>query len=157
MIPFPSSSSSGGWPASAAPLLPRLALEPTLSRSGLFDGAWWPRSNNACVELPDLLTALAAHLGQVVRVSLDTSAWRAVPRYVDANGLTVPVSWPASSSHTLSIARGSQDEFLLLVIPSDTDPRTAAAVMARASSAGNRTPATELLAGAVPPDTPARA
>lgn len=40
--------------ASGGPLLPRLALEPALSQTGVFDGAWWPRSHRIRVELPDL-------------------------------------------------------------------------------------------------------
>jgi len=60
---------------SGAPFLPRLLLEPALSQTGTYDGAWWPRSNHVRVELPDLITALTAHLGRIVRVGLDAEAW----------------------------------------------------------------------------------
>ncbi|MEV6210399.1 DUF5994 family protein [Kitasatospora sp. NPDC051914] len=129
------------------PLLPRLVLEPTMSREGVFDGAWWPRSNHVLAELPDLITALGAHLGRIIRAGLDTSAWDGVPQSVVANGLAVRINWFAGSDATISLTRGFQDHFLLLVVPPGTAPGTAASAMARASATGNHTPAAELLLG----------
>ncbi|MFE7524609.1 DUF5994 family protein [Kitasatospora sp. NPDC057542] len=146
-IPFPASSSFGPWTVPAAPLLPRLELEPTMARQGVFDGAWWPRSNHVLAELPDLITALGAHFGRILRVGLDTSAWDSVPRSVAANGLMVRINWFAGSDATISVTRGFQDHFLLLVVPPGTDPTTAASAMAGASVTGNHTPAAELLYG----------
>ncbi|WP_052438380.1 DUF5994 family protein [Streptacidiphilus jiangxiensis] len=134
-----------GADALGAPLLPRLLLEPTLSRSGMFDGAWWPRSNRVRVELPDLITALAAHVGRILRVGLDIGAWDEVPRTVMANGLVVRINWFAGCDGTVSITRGFQDHFLLLVVPPGTDDRTASAAMAQASVTENHRPAAELL------------
>ncbi|MFE3503250.1 DUF5994 family protein [Kitasatospora sp. NPDC059146] len=144
-IPLPSSFASGPWPVPGVPLLPRLELEPTMTRDGVFDGAWWPRSDRVLAELPDLITALGAHFGRIVRVGLDTSAWDGVPRSVAANGLTVKINWFPGSDATISITRGFQDHFLLLVVPPGTAPATAAAAMAGASATGNHTPAAELL------------
>ncbi|MFD9127715.1 DUF5994 family protein [Kitasatospora sp. NPDC059571] len=146
-IPLPVPPSSEPWSAPGVPLLPRLLLEPTLARGGVFDGAWWPRSNRVLTELPDLITALGAHVGRIVRVGLDTSAWDAVPRSVLANGLMVRVNWFAGSDATISVTRGFQDHFLLLVVPPCTAPDTAASAMAGASVTGNHTPASELLFG----------
>lgn len=146
-IPFPSSSSSGPWTVPGSPLLPRLELEPTMSREGVFDGAWWPRSNHVLAELPDLITALGAHFGRIVRVGLDTSAWDGVPRSVPANGLTIRINWFTGSDATISVTRGFQDHFLLLVVPPGTASATAASAMAGASATGNHTPAAELLLG----------
>ncbi|MFD8756285.1 DUF5994 family protein [Kitasatospora sp. NPDC059577] len=146
-IPLPIPSSAGPWTVAGAPLLPRLELEPTMSREGVFDGAWWPRSNRVLAELPDLITALGAHFGRIQRVGLDTSAWDGVPRSVDANGLTIRINWFTGSDATISVTRGLQDHFLLLVVPPGTDPATAASAMAGASVTGNHTPAAELLLG----------
>jgi hypothetical protein len=44
---------------SAADQMPRLLLEPTMARGGLFDGAWWPHSHDVRAELPDLITRWA--------------------------------------------------------------------------------------------------
>jgi hypothetical protein len=127
--------------------MPRLELEPTMSREGVFDGAWWPRSNHVLAELPDLITALSAHLGRIIRVGLDTSAWDGVPRSVVANGLVVKINRFVGSDATISVTRGFQDHFLLLVVPPGTLPDTAASAMAGASATGNHTPAAELLLG----------
>ncbi|MFB7615646.1 DUF5994 family protein [Kitasatospora sp. NPDC056181] len=146
-IPLPNPSSTGPWSVPGSPLLPRLELEPTMSREGVFDGAWWPRSNHVATELPDLITALGAHFGRIVRVGLDTSAWDVVPRSVAANGLVIRINWFAGSDATISVTRGFQDHFLLLVVPPGTAPATAASAMAGASATGNHTPAVELLLG----------
>ncbi|WP_370091687.1 DUF5994 family protein [Streptacidiphilus sp. MAP12-20] len=133
-----------------APLLPRLALDPTMSRTGMFDGAWWPRSNDVHAELPDLITALDAHLGRILRVGLASAAWHDIPRDVTVNGLVVRIGRISGSEETISLTRGFQDHFLLLVVPPDTDPLTAALAMAGAAAAGNRSSAAELLAVYLP-------
>jgi hypothetical protein len=119
-----------------------------MSRSGMFDGAWWPRTTDLRAELPDLVTALGAHVGPILRVGLDTVAWRHVPRSVAADGRDVRIGRCASSGGTISLTRGFQDHFLLLVVPPGTDVRTAAAAMAGAAVTGNHTPAVELLRAA---------
>ncbi|MFI9247990.1 DUF5994 family protein, partial [Streptomyces sp. NPDC053086] len=85
-VPLPSPASPGPWSVPGVPQLQRLVLAPTMSRDGMFDGAWWPRSKHVLAELPDLITALSAHLGRIVRVGLDTSAWYEVPRSVAGAG-----------------------------------------------------------------------
>ncbi|MBV6701742.1 DUF5994 family protein [Kitasatospora aureofaciens] len=127
------------------PQLPRLVLEPTMSRDGIFDGAWWPRSNHILAELPDMLTALGAHLGRIIRVGLDTAAWDGVPRSIAVNGLVIRINWFSGSDATISVTRGFQDHFLLLVVPPRTDPETASSAMTAAAETGNHTPAAELL------------
>lgn len=132
--------------ALGAPLLPRLLLEATLSRTGMFDGAWWPRSRQVRVELPDLVTALTAHLGSVLRVGLDSVAWDEVPRTVTVDGRAIRISWFPGCDWTISLTRGFQDHFLLLVVPPDTDADTASSAMARASIRGNHRTSAQLLA-----------
>ncbi|RPF34992.1 hypothetical protein EDD92_4980 [Streptomyces sp. TLI_185] len=64
------------------PVKPGTALlRPTTShtRAGLLDGAWWPRSRNAGSEPPELIEALAEHLGAVERVGPDATAWDDAP------------------------------------------------------------------------------
>ncbi|GAA1956632.1 hypothetical protein GCM10009838_10680 [Catenulispora subtropica] len=134
-----------GHPPLGAGYLPRLSLEPTMSGSGLFDGAWWPRSNDIALELPDLITALSLRLGRIRRVALDTAAWGDVPRSIAANGDTVRIGWLATSTGTITLSRGIDDHHILLVVPPATAWHTAAAAMAVAATTGNRTPADELL------------
>lgn len=134
-----------GQPPFGTDSLPRLALEPTMSGDGLFDGAWWPRSHDIVLELPDLITALSLRLGRIRRVALDTAAWEEVPRSVTANGDTVRIGWLATSTGTITLSRGIHDHRILLVVPPRTAWRTAAAAMAVAATPGNHTPADELL------------
>ncbi|GFH77220.1 hypothetical protein Sgou_18900 [Streptomyces gougerotii] len=47
---------TGGGPFAAGPTL---RVEVTPHREGLFDGAWWPHSHRATVELPRLVSGLA--------------------------------------------------------------------------------------------------
>ena len=131
--------------ACGAPLLPRLALEPTLSQTGVFDGAWWPRSSHVLAELPDLITALAAHLGRIVRVGLDTEAWDDVPRSVTVDGRVVRISWFPGSDRTISLSLGFQNHFLLLVVPPWTRAGSARTAMAEAAGRDNHATAAELL------------
>ncbi len=118
-----------------------------MARDGIFDGAWWPRSTDVLAELPDLITALRAHFGRIIRVGLDTSAWDDVPRSVAVDGVAVRINWFAGSDATISVTRGFQDHFLLLVVPPRTTPETASSAMTAAAVTGNHTPAKELLLG----------
>ncbi|MBS2545629.1 hypothetical protein KGQ19_01980 [Catenulispora sp. NL8] len=129
----------------ATDCLPRLVLEPAMTGTGLFDGAWWPRSSDIAAELPDLITALGAHLGRIRRVALDTGFWDSVPRSIIVNGDLVRIGWPAASAGTISLSVGILDHRLLLVVPPETARSTAAAAMAGAATTGNHTPAAELL------------
>ena len=87
-------------------LLPRLTLEPAMVCDGLFDGAWWPRSRDIAAELPDLITALGAHLGCILRVALDAAAWDDVPRSVTVKAEAVRIGRFASSPGTISLSCG---------------------------------------------------
>lgn len=131
--------------ASGADWLPRLLLEPTMARGGLFDGAWWPRTHDVEAELPDLITALNAHLGRVVRVALDPAAWDHVPRSLAVDGQAVRVACFAAGAGTINVTRGLQDHFLYLVVPPGFSEGSAAAAMRSAAETGNHTPAQELL------------
>ncbi|KQV22254.1 MULTISPECIES: DUF5994 family protein [unclassified Kitasatospora] len=145
IVNFP--NSAGGWVAPGMPPLPRLMLERTRGRDGLFDGAWWPRSTDLGAELPDLISALAAHPGgRILRVGLDPAGWHHLPIAVDANGLAVRVSWCTSSAGTITLTRATQDQLLLLVVPPGTVAAVAARAMAGAAATSNHTPAAELLA-----------
>ena len=129
-----------------APLLPRLTLEPTLSQTGVFDGAWWPRSNHVLAELPDLITAVAAHLGRIVRVGLDTEGWDDGPRSITVGGHAIRISWFPGSDRTISLSLGLQNHFLLLVVPPATGAEVAWRAMAEAAGPDNYATAAELLA-----------
>ncbi|WP_228554733.1 DUF5994 family protein [Catenulispora pinisilvae] len=131
--------------ACGAPLLPRLVLEPTLAQTGTFDGAWWPRSRHVLAELPDLITALTAHLGRIVRIGLDIEAWDDVPRSVTVDGQVIRISWFPGRDRTISVSLGFQNHFLLLVVPPATGVGTARTAMAEAAGRDNHASAADLL------------
>ncbi|HEU5356587.1 MAG TPA: DUF5994 family protein [Actinocrinis sp.] len=151
-IRSPGSARSAAFPA------PRLSLEPTLSRAGMFDGAWWPRTRDAGAELPGLLDALSSSMGAIVQVGLDIDEWDDVPRRLVAGGRTVQVGWSPARDHTMSVTCSDQGRFLLLVIPPQTVEAAAAAATWMATRIGNCGLAAEIFAIAgVTPAIPDRA
>jgi Family of unknown function (DUF5994) len=138
---------SRGRSAQGAELpVPRLSLEPTLSRSGMFDGAWWPSTRDAGAELPGLLAVLSSRLGAITQVGLDIDAWDEVPHRLTVNGHIVQVGWSPARDHTLSVTCRNQDRFLLLVIPPQTVAAAAAAATWMATRTGNSSLAAEIFA-----------
>ncbi|UBU11451.1 DUF5994 family protein [Nonomuraea gerenzanensis] len=124
---------------------PRIFLEPTLTRDGTLDGAWWPYSTDLCRELPALIRILQDRLGPVLRIRLDRAAWDEVPVHLLLDGRFLRVSSLSATPHTIRMIRGNQDGFLLLVIPPDTTAPVAAAAMKTAARTGNTLTANEIL------------
>ncbi|MFI1396021.1 DUF5994 family protein [Streptomyces sp. NPDC020681] len=122
-----------------------LRMETTSSRVGLFDGAWWPRTRNIETQLPSLITALAARLGPVARVGLDTSAWDGAPGHLVIDDRMIRIDWSAVDDSTMLITRGPQDHFSFLVIPPQADAVAARAAMTMAVEDGNCTSAEQIL------------
>ncbi|MFJ9549576.1 DUF5994 family protein [Streptomyces erythrochromogenes] len=127
-----------------------LRLETTQSRLGLLDGAWWPRSRDVTIELPALITVLTAHLGPILRVGLDTSAWQDVPTRLVIDGQVVHLDADPVGDDTVLVTRGHNDHFALLVVPPDTTADAAREAMARAVRADNITQATQILIATTP-------
>jgi len=124
---------------------PRLSIEPSLSHTGMFDGAWWPRSRRLDRELPALVLALRDVVGPVLHVAVERSAWDDLPSRVTVDGRVVRVNCFSSSTHTMSVGGGHQDHFLLMVVPPRTRAAVAKAAMRAASRPGNSTSALRLL------------
>lgn len=117
---------------------PRVRMERTMTRGGVVDGVWWPRSSDLRAELPGLVTTLAARLGPVVAVGVDSDAWEDVPARIVVDGRVVRITAYAVSDGTMTVVRGPLDHFLLLVLPppaSTAGVGTAMAVAVRTGSA----------------------
>lgn len=127
---------------------PRLRMEPTLDRTGTVDGAWWPRTSDLRVELPGLVTTLAATLGPIVAVGVDTAAWTDIPACITVDGHIVRITPYAVGDGTMTVVRGRMDHFLILVLPPPTSPAAAGTTMALAVRTGDTTPLPALLAAA---------
>lgn len=108
---------------------PRLTLRDQDSPAGPVDGAWWPRTSDPAAELHELVTAVAARLGQMVRVGFD---WRtANPDRYCSRG-TAPAE--ATGRAGIMYLFGSNGARLdVLVIPAHTRPGLATAQMRWAS------------------------
>lgn len=146
-IVFP--SPWGPWGPPWAPHLPRLALELPITGRGMFDGAWWPRTDDARTELTDLVTAVGVHLGPIHRLAVHRDDWRDIPQAVLFENLEVKVSAISTTANTVNLIRSSEDQILLLVVPPATDSAIAYTAMAAAASEDNRRTAAELLGGTV--------
>ncbi|MDP9863099.1 MULTISPECIES: DUF5994 family protein [Streptosporangium] len=100
----------------------RLSLDLVPGHRGLVDGAWWPYSRNAGVELPGLIAAVDRLLGRpVLRVGLHADVWDGVPRRIPARGRQVEVGPSRSADHRLiRLSVAGMEHVDLLVIPSGT-------------------------------------
>ncbi|MFF7185724.1 DUF5994 family protein [Streptomyces sp. NPDC008222] len=122
-----------------------LRLETTHSREGNLDGAWWPRSRDIGVELPDLIRVLTGHLGPITRVGLDATAWDGLPTRLVIDDRVVHIDSFPIGDDTVLITRGDRDHFSLLVVPPHATPDAARAAMARAVRADNVAQAAQIL------------
>jgi Family of unknown function (DUF5994) len=84
--------------SNSAPSVPRLRLEPTLSRNTLLDGGWWPRSTDPVAELPGLILALEHRRGPIARVMLGPAGWDSQPRRLGVARRVVRLAWFTNQS-----------------------------------------------------------
>lgn len=102
---------------------PRLKLMPkNRARSGVIDGAWWPRSRSLASELPDLAAVLAVRLGPVERVVYDPAGWTATPREIVIGEHTVVLdAYQFESFNMIYIYGRDGASIVLRVIPAATN------------------------------------
>ena len=131
---------------------PRFALKPVGPPSGLLDGAWWPHSDDLARELPLLIAELDHGWGRITRVTVDPRHWRQpLPARLPIAGRVIRISWCAveQDPHKLLLLSFGAGRCDLLVVPPQTDPTTAARLMAAATDPATRQTASALLAAAV--------
>ncbi|MFF3391017.1 DUF5994 family protein [Streptomyces sp. NPDC002669] len=131
------------------PELPaRLSLTPETTLAGRLDGAWWPRSRDLAAELPPLADALQERWGRITRVLVNPGHWPVVPHKVAVTGHVLHVGWFTEQDPDkiilLSYTTGRCD---LLVIPPETEPASAARLMAAAARPGSILTAGSLMSG----------
>lgn len=132
--------------SSAIPPASRLSLDPALGRLGILDGGWWPRSRNASVELPRLVSLLNARVGAVLRLGIDARDWDDIPRRLTVGGHVVRVGRFADVDHKIIATRGPQDHIMLLVIPPQASTATAKSALAMAATGKSSGTPEEILA-----------
>ncbi|WP_232248129.1 DUF5994 family protein [Streptacidiphilus rugosus] len=131
---------------------PRFALKPVGPPSGLLDGAWWPHSDDLAHELPLLIAELDRTRGRITRVTVDPRHWRQpLPARLPIAGRVIRIGWCAveQDPHKLLLLSFGVGRCDLLVVPPQTDPTTAARLMAAATDPATRQTASALLAAAV--------
>ncbi|MEV1203894.1 DUF5994 family protein [Microbispora rosea] len=142
------------------PVQVRLSLDPDLQRRGAVDGAWWPASYDAGVELPALIAAIDQHLERrVLRVGLHIDTWDNIPRRIAAPGRQVKVGWFRTiDAHVVTLITSGMEHLNLLVIPPETTPAAAGKALTMATRCRGRTRPGDILAAAdhnSPADGPA--
>ncbi|RII13028.1 hypothetical protein DSC45_24570 [Streptomyces sp. YIM 130001] len=123
-------------PASEPPGHPplRLSLKPPGPRTGLLDGAWWPRSRDLERELPALADMLDPLWGRITRLTVNPTHWPHVPRKIPVNGHVVKVGWfrGEQDPHQLLLFSYHVGRWDLLIIPPETAPEAAERLMVAA-------------------------
>ncbi|MGW3516873.1 DUF5994 family protein [Streptomyces hydrogenans] len=116
----------------------RLALTPNTSMAGLLDGAWWPYSRDLATELLPLVEALRDRFGRVTRITANPAPWPVALRKIPVGDHAVHVGWFAGQApDTMILLSYDLGRCDLLVIPPETEPSSAARLMAAASAPGN--------------------
>ncbi|MCX6479680.1 MAG: DUF5994 family protein [Mycobacterium sp.] len=137
--------SSGGWHQAPPEQTPRLRLKPKAPATGLVDGAWWPRSTDLAVELPDLLAVLSVRLGEINDVSYRLEEWAPAPRKVSIGGHVVRLSgFHRQPADTIEV-RGVLGTSVLLVLSPHADPEQAHETLMAAAAADDASTTAALL------------
>ncbi|MEU7151953.1 DUF5994 family protein [Streptomyces sp. NPDC045470] len=133
--------------ASTGPRAARILLTPADRRSGPLDGAWWPCSRDLARELPDLTAALDPLWGRITHVTVNPARWPVIPRRVPVNGHVVRVGafGAEQDPHELFLASYTVGRWDLLIVPPETAPDRAAALMRAAADPHNTRTASGLL------------
>lgn len=137
--------SSAGWHQAPPEQTPRLRLKPKALPTGFVDGAWWPRSTDLTVELPDLLAVLSVRLGEINDVSYRLEEWVPAPRKVSIGGHVVRLSgFHRQPADTIEV-RGMGGSSVLLVLSPGTDPEQAHETLMAAAAADDASTTAGLL------------
>ncbi len=103
-------------------------------------GAWWPRSTDLAVELPELVAALDRRGVAVSRFTYPFSTWHAVPRKLAVGDRVVRVGGFSTGDPdlvSLTCTPGHL-QIQLLVVPPNTEALFSARAMRFASRPGTR-------------------
>lgn len=124
--------------------------------SGPLDGAWWPWSIDLLAETDDLLKNYPGLLGHVERVLYSRREWNDQPERLGRLAHPPLLVGMNANDHThlVALVLRSGQRVHLLVVPPDTDPIRAEALMAAAADDRNERSPTELLAFVAPGPVP---
>ncbi len=89
----------------------RLTLATELGHD--IDGAWWPRTDRIGVELPELILALRARLGEITNIAVN---WPSLQRPPDLNWQ----GWQHKQQHVMTVT-GAEALANVLIVPYSTN------------------------------------
>jgi hypothetical protein len=100
----------------------RLQLCDNGNTHGAVDGAWWPRSSELTLELPDLVVVLGRLIGPIQRVIYDPAIWPlTVPsRIVQGTNVTSIDPYRLVEADTIYLIGTHSRRAVLFVVPPST-------------------------------------
>jgi len=105
----------------------RVSMAATLG--GELDGAWWLRSASMARELPDLVPAVRAALGDVVDIDINWSAKSTAPVLSTMSVEMAAKVHGSAARHRLMLVTGSTANARILLVPSGTPSALALMVL----------------------------
>lgn len=115
----------------------RLGLADTFGQ-GPLDGGWWPRSRDLSVEVADLVDQFPEVRGRIDRLVYSRPDWSTLEhRVAVARGSVKLGSFPRDDTHTMVLVLATRRTLRLMVVPADTEPGLAAAMLRTAAAEGN--------------------
>ena len=123
------------WKQTRPENTPRLRLKPKAPTTGYVDGGWWPHGDDLPTELPDLLAVLSVRLGLIDRVIYNLTEWANAPNRLSTGGRVVRLGgYYRQPVNTIEVLGVNRTKIVLLVIPAQTDPDHAHAIMMAAAT-----------------------
>jgi len=110
----------------------RLTLAIDLGKS--LDGAWWPHTASIARELPELIDALFARLGEIVAIKVNWSSLEGSPDLDAMSGTRPAVPGKSMGHQRLMMVTGSDASANLLVVPCRTSTALAIMLLRQAAS-----------------------
>jgi len=110
----------------------RLSLAFELGSS--LDGAWWPHTASVAGELPELVDALSARLGEIIAMSVNWSPWEGSPDFDALNCRIIRDPSAVIAHHRLMMVTGRTASASLLVVPCRTSNMLAVMVLRQAAT-----------------------
>jgi hypothetical protein len=114
----------------ASPVRLSLAIE---LGEGL-DGAWWPHTASVARELPELIGALSARLGEILDISVNWSSLEGCPDFDALKRASMANPVRVTGHQRLMMITGSQGSANLLVVPCRTSSALAVMVLRQAAT-----------------------
>ncbi len=124
---------------------PRLRLKPKAPATGYVDGAWWPRSDELALELPDLLMVLSVRLGPIEQVIFNLGGWAKAPTDIAVSGKPVRLGGSTGQPVDTIQVIGDQHRLILLVIAPGSDQKLAHDAMMSAAAPDDASTIEDLL------------